>query len=133
MNDSPEQALPDMDAMKIALPEVVSAFAKWFQTAERIESGTAAYLDFFESIGSGLEEAPPAFVRFKGGSWVSEWPEGKGWMDFPHYSTAADRHSFVARTLAEAAWWLWVTWTWQDGSVPRETYHAAFEPLRAGK
>ncbi len=128
MNDNPKHELPDLDEIKSALPEILSAFSTWFQTAEHIESGTAAYVDILESTGCGYEKAPPSYIQFKGGSWVEEWPGGNGgWMDFPHYSTLANQSSFVSHTLIEAAWWLWVNWAWQEGGdIPRKTHEAAF-------
>ncbi len=131
MNGTAKQPLPDLKAIKGALPQVALAFVDWFQTAERIESGTAAYVEVFDTTGYGIADAPPAYIRFVGGSWVEEWPEGSPGMDFPHYSTQANRSSFIAHTLTEAAWWLWVNWAWQEGcDFSHEIYGAAFERLR---
>lgn len=131
MNDTATQPLPDLKAIKGAIPQVAGAFVDWFQTAERIESGTAAYVDIFDSTGVDLEQAPPAYIQFTGGSWIEEWPEGHGDWDCPHYATVADQSSFVGRTLLVVAWWLWVNWAWQEGGeLSREIYHAAFVPLR---
>ncbi len=131
MNGTAKQPLPDLVEIKKAIPQLAVAFANWFQTAERIESGTAAYVEVFETTGVGHEHAPPAYIQFTGGSWIEEWPGGHGGWDFPHYSTQAERSSFIANTLTEAAWWLWVNWAWQEGcDFPRETYDAAFERLR---
>ncbi len=131
MTDTAKQPLPDLAAIKGALPQVALAFVDWFQMAERIESGTPIYAEIFDSTGVVHEEAPPAYIQFTGGSWIEEWPEGTPGWDFAHYATQADRASFIANTLTEAAWWLWVNWAWQEGcDFPREIYDAAFVPLR---
>jgi hypothetical protein len=130
MADARKHPLPGLAEIKSAIPHVAHAFVEWLQTAERIESGTAAYVEVFDTTGVSSADAPPAYIQFTGGSWIEEWPEGTPGYDFPHYSTTADRSSFIAYTLAEAAWWLWVNWAWQEGSdFSREIYHAAFATL----
>jgi len=123
---------PDLYAIKAAIRPVAEAFSNWFESAERIESGTA-YDDIFDASGSDPDDAPPAYIQFRGGGYVEEWPEGSPGMDYPHYATIAERSSFVAYTLTEAAWWLWVNWSWQEGGdLSHAIYDAAFVPLGGG-
>lgn len=134
MNDAAKLPLPDLAAIKAALPTVVFAFHIWFQTAKRIESGYD-YATIFDQSGSSAEDAPPAYIQFRGGDCVEEWPEekpeGSTAISFPHYATHTARASFVSRTLAEAAWWLWVNWVAQaSGDISPAIYDAVFVPLR---